>query len=212
MLENNDILFDDYLNHQLSADERIAFEQRLVNDIDFKQAFDIHVQTIDFIVAKGEQDIRNELNSIYDTHKNEIDNTSYKPTINGNEFSIFSFLFKLMFISFVVLGISTVLIRMNKFPIHHPKIDAYKNWTQEIQQKYFMIKVDTVYYEIQSTEVKAGDTIIDFPDKRIIKSHSTSDTISKNKVIIKSTFKTDTIKIKPQQIFRDGGNAAIQGL
>ena len=59
---------------------------------------------------------------------------------------------------------------MNKFPIHHPKIDAYKNWTQEIQQKYFVVRVDTVYYEIHSSEVKAGDTIIDFPDKRIIKS------------------------------------------
>jgi len=206
MPESNDILFDDYLNDQLSNDERNAFEQRLLNDPDFKNEFDLHVQTIQFIAAKGEQDLRNELNIIYTNHKADIDKKSYKPSLNnGNGFSFLSFLFTTMLISFLLFLASTVLIMMNKFPVHHPKIDAYKNWTKEIQQKYFVVRVDTVYYEIQSSEVKKGDTIIDFPDKRIIRSKTTSDTIlknGKNKVMIKSTFKVDSIRQETHQIFR----------
>lgn len=210
MPENNDILFDDYLNYQLSSDERTAFEQRLLNDADFKNEFDLHLQTLHFIEAKGVHDLKNELNVVYSDYKTDIENKPYKPSINGGGFSFLSFFFKIIFVAFVISVVSTILILTNHFPIHHPKIDAYKNWTQEIQQKYFQVKVDTVYYEIQSTDVKKGDTIIDFPDQRIIKSHSTFDTISNSKVKIKSTFKVDSSKIKVKKGVDDGGNAAVQ--
>lgn len=180
MSENNDILFDEYLNNQLNIDERIAFEQRLSQDEEFRKMFELHKQILLGISLVGENNLQNELTTIYTSNLNDISNKKYQPSINNNGFSLLSFLFRLFFIAFILFAVFTVLIVTNNFPFHHKKVDNYKIWVETVGKKVFVSRVDTVYYEIQSTDVAEGDTIIDFPDKRIIKSKSNSDTILKN--------------------------------
>ncbi len=67
----NYILFDDYLNHNISSEERIAFENRLTIDDDFRISFSDYVTTAKRIEQLGYQNLRQKLTKTQNDLKKE---------------------------------------------------------------------------------------------------------------------------------------------
>jgi len=65
---NHTQLFDDYLDDIMSADEVITFEERLVNELDFKASFEKHKELRNAIVWTGAQDLKAQIKEAEQAH------------------------------------------------------------------------------------------------------------------------------------------------
>jgi hypothetical protein len=177
MNEELDILFDQYLNNELSVADKISFDERIENDIEFKEAFELHQLIITGIQLQAQNEIKSELSSIYTNNQSEIDNQPYQPTIKG--FNFFSFLVKSIFWLIILSSIYILFsIYTHKTIIKNKWIETKISWIETKTKTLFIQHVDTVYYYNTSTEVALGDTITTFPDKQIIQSKGKSDTVN----------------------------------
>lgn len=146
-----------YINSEMTASEKAAFEERLSLDVALKQKVAQYKQLEEGVKKYAKDEMKADLLAAQTTVIGAKGLQNYKPSINGGSgFNMFSFLAKV----FVLGGIaSAALIYLNKVPFEHELI----NTVHEKMHSYdtlFEVKYDTVWHTVPNSKVKSGDTII----------------------------------------------------
>lgn len=157
MNEQDYILIVQYLDNDLSAEQKHLFEERLKEDVGFRNAFIEQQKIIKGINKYAKNNLKLELNDVYDKLSSKQEFNSYKPNKKGNNGLNFgNFLGMIALI--ILLGgvISFFLVDESVLPQKKIIIDKVKSFEQKF------IEVDTVYRNVvvpSGSGVEAGDTI-----------------------------------------------------
>jgi hypothetical protein len=65
-------LFDKYLHHELSSNEKLEFKKKINTNPNFKQEFELHKLLIQGIKSTGASDLKNELNNLHDDREKSL--------------------------------------------------------------------------------------------------------------------------------------------
>jgi len=152
-----DILILSYINNEMTAEEKTAFETRMSNNENLKQTVEEYTTIKRGINKFAKQDLKAEIIAIELTTLKTNSLSNYKPSINGGGgFSFGKFLFKsILSISLIVIG----LIYFDKLPIKHPVIETLNKNMHNIKVEK-QIEIDTVWHIIKTNKVSKGDTIL----------------------------------------------------
>jgi hypothetical protein len=161
MSELKQILILRYLDDDLSASEKIAFEKSLLLDTELAKELAIYQGIIQGVQIHEKRQLKNNLAKIeasisqneFKTYEPKQEEAKVKTSIP--KAAIIRLIILLSILGFIL---SFILIFLNKFPIKHPAID-------KIHEKLIYYdtlnnhKVDTIYHTITSEHVEK-DTIL----------------------------------------------------
>ncbi|MDE6577685.1 MAG: hypothetical protein K2K58_05895 [Muribaculaceae bacterium] len=86
-MENNIILFDDYINDSLSHDEKVNFEHRLKSDKDFREDFRLYLFTLKGIISEAQQENAEFGIALKKINSNELEHIIGKDNRRTNPFT-----------------------------------------------------------------------------------------------------------------------------
>lgn len=150
-----------YLDKDLSASEKKAFEELLLVDSDLSNELAVYESIIQGIQVHERKLLKANLNNLaqsispneFEAYKPEEETPASKPFISKE--AIIRLLVLLCFFGFII---SMILIYIKKFPVKHPIIDKIHN-----QIIYYdtlnSIKTDTIFRNINGDYIQ-GDTIL----------------------------------------------------
>ena len=165
MQEDWDILFDNYLENRLSNAEKLNFEQRYLNDISFKTAFQEHEQTIENIKQYSRLELKASLVTIGSNLQKSNEFDDYKANKSGTKLSS---IIKWLFLTGSIAGLASIFYFNKNSDIKHEIIDYISKWNIDsiwiekinINQE---VKYDTVWHTIKSDKLENGTIIIQKP-------------------------------------------------
>ncbi len=150
-----DILIQRYLDGELNATEKTAFETSMSGDESIKKAVQEYILIEKAVKTFAVSQIKIDLQKAHKTVSKTKSFNNYKPSLNaGGGFNIFSFLTKIILLGGIV---SVVLIYVGKMPVEHKLIEELNEKMHSID---LTIKQDTVWTTIKSTGVAKGDTVL----------------------------------------------------
>lgn len=195
------ILFDNYLENRLSDAEKENFEQRYHNDIDFRDAFKEHENTLHQIKQFARFELKTSLISIGNQLTKEKEFDDYKPNKNGG-FNLAKWI--KWIISAGLIGTLAYFIYQNKnteIGIHLFNLVKTSWQTDSIWQKSIgtnEVEYDTVWQEIKTNKLPAGTKIIEKPNEKYGKSEEENNIQEHKKgkydTIYKTTYKISGVK------------------
>lgn len=146
-----------YLNSEMTASEKAAFEERLNLDVALKQKVAAYKKLEEGVKKYGKKQMKADLLAAQTAVITSKGLENYKPSINGGGgFNIFSFLVKILVLGAIV---SSVLVCINKVPFEHEIINTIHK-KMHSYDTLFEVKYDTVWHTVPSQKVNKGDTVI----------------------------------------------------
>ncbi len=153
MDSENNILFEQFLNGELSSGEHSKFIERLVCDTAFKEEYALFLLIVDGLKEKGKANIKADAKAA----SQDIKAKPYTPSSGGGGFSIAP-----VFGLLILAGMLTsLLIYSGTIKTKNKKVNQANEWLHEkvdyletLMITDTIYRIDTVYYEI---EVPAGE-------------------------------------------------------
>jgi len=155
--QNLDILIQKYINNDMNASEKTAFEKRMSSDEAIKNEVNLYLE-----ITKGvKQFVRNEIKVDLQKAHAAVSNSKgfkkYKPSINNGLGSKFIGFFVKIFV--LVTIASLVLVYLNKIPVKHKYINQLNERLHSFDT-IFEIKYDTIWKTVPSNNsLKPEDTV-----------------------------------------------------